>query len=170
MRRARFEEPAQAGDARTHDGVAALISHTRFWTHLTSSSHSSPQIGVRGCEAIASHMILQPPGGAVLRTLLLSYNEVGDEGATALAEVISLNRPLTRLGLKNNNINQAGLVTIGHALGSNGNLSHLALFGNHFSHHTGEVFASCVGGQGGTVTMDFKVYKVDEVYMVAESD
>jgi hypothetical protein len=121
-------------------------------------------------------MILQPPGGAILHTLLLSYNEVGDEGATALAEVIRLNRPLTRLGLKNNNISQAGLVTIGHALGSNGNLTSLALFGNHFSHHTGEVFAGCVAGQGqgqgqgGKVTMDFRVYKVDDVYLVAESD
>jgi len=52
------------------------------------------------CEAIASHMILQPSGGAVLRTLLLSYNDVGNAGAVALAAVISANRPLARLSLK----------------------------------------------------------------------
>jgi hypothetical protein len=45
-------------------------------------------------------MILQPSGGAVLRTLLLSYNDVGNAGAIALAAVISANRPLARLTLK----------------------------------------------------------------------
>jgi Leucine Rich repeat len=120
-------------------------------------------------------MILQPSGGAVLRTLLLSYNDVGNAGAIALAAVISANRPLARLSLKvgsrytprrtacmhcdvltcltphlssalgttthvqNNNVREDGLVALGLALPHNTHLQSLSLFGNDFSHRTGEV-------------------------------
>lgn len=154
--------------------ATSLASHASL-THLDLERN---KIGVQGCEAIASHMILQPTGGAVLRTLLLSYNEVGDEGAIALAEVIRANRPLSRLTLKNNGINEAGLVKIGQALVHNANLQHLALFGNHFSHHTGEVFVDSLGQGGGAgagvvprqLSMDFRIYCVDETYLAAECD
>jgi hypothetical protein len=67
--------------------LATSLSRCHSLNHLDLECND---IGVLGCEAIASHLITQSKTGigAALETLLLSYNRVG-EGAIALAEVNS---------------------------------------------------------------------------------
>jgi hypothetical protein len=68
--------------------LASSLSRNYSLTYLNLEGND---IGVSGCEAIASHLILQAKKGtgAVLRSLLLSYNRVA-EGAIALADVSSV--------------------------------------------------------------------------------
>ena len=57
-----------------------------------------------------------------------------------ITQVLRSNRALTQLSLKNNGVHESGLMEIGNALLTNTNLTSLSLFGNEFSHRTGQVF------------------------------
>lgn len=69
----------------------SLVLLNLEWSHLIfpsllHSSSSSNSIGVRGAECLASYLIQVNQ----LQSLLLSCNSVGDDGAIALAQVLSL--------------------------------------------------------------------------------
>mmetsp|Transcript_17902 Transcript_17902/g.17222 ORF Transcript_17902/g.17222 Transcript_17902/m.17222 type:complete len:158 (-) Transcript_17902:249-722(-) len=147
--------------------IATSLSNNRSLTYLDLERN---KIGPSGCEALASHLILQPIHGATLKTLLLSYNRVGDEGAKALAEVLKCNKSLTNLSLKNNNIKEAGLTVVGSAINSNNTLQKLSIFGNEFCHKVGELFNSQIDRINFIgLDIDISIYHVDGVYMTAEN-
>lgn len=131
------------------------------------------KIGVAGAEALASYLIYQADKGAPsLRSLRLSYNCIGDEGAISLAEAVSKSPTLLDLSLKNNDIRVAGLTAIGNSLFQNNTLESLALFGNDFDSPCGKLFADVIEQRlpyTGLV-LDVLIYEVDGIYMVAESN
>ncbi len=53
---------------------------------------------------------------AVLTTLVLNSNNIGDEGAKAIAEALKVNAVLTELHLYHNNISDDGAKAIAEAL------------------------------------------------------
>ena len=65
-----------------------------------------------------------------LRELYLSFNQIGDAGAHALAEALRTNTSLTRLVLGDNQIGPEGAVALAEALERNTSLTELNLFGN----------------------------------------
>ena len=71
-------------------GAKFLSSSLRNNYILTYLDLERNRIGPSGCEALATHLLLRSRSGSkiCLKTLLLSYNRIGDEGATALAQVI----------------------------------------------------------------------------------
>ena len=69
-------------------------------------------------------------------------NQIGDKGATAIAEALKVNGALTVLGLENNKIGPSGATAIAEALKVNGALTELSLGGNR------------IGDQGATAIAD----------------
>jgi hypothetical protein len=67
---------------------------------------------------------------AVVTTLFLSMNNIGDEGAKAMAEVLKINAGLTYLRLDKNDIGVDGAMAIAEALKVNAALTVLALPNN----------------------------------------
>ena len=70
------------------------------------------------------------PRFAALRTLDLSRNKIGPEGASALGEALKVNAVLTELRLNWNNIGAEGAIAIAEALKVNAVLTNLDLFNN----------------------------------------
>jgi Ran GTPase-activating protein (RanGAP) involved in mRNA processing and transport len=71
------------------------------------------------------------PRFAAVRTLDLSSNKIGPEGASALGEALKVNTVLTFLGLWLNNIGDEGAEAIAEALKVNATLTKLNLEGNY---------------------------------------
>jgi len=71
------------------------------------------------------------PRFAALRTLDLTGNKIGPEGASALGEALKVNTVLTFLGLWLNNIGDEGAEAIAEALKVNATLTKLNLEGNY---------------------------------------
>mgnify|MGYP000894950872 FL=1 len=67
---------------------------------------------------------------AVVNTLYLGGNSIGDEGAKAIAEALKVNAVVTTLSLWNNSIGDEGAITIAEALKVNAVLTKLDLFNN----------------------------------------
>jgi hypothetical protein len=64
---------------------------------------------------------------AVMTELELGVNEIGDEGAKAIAEALKVNAVLTELGLTSNNISPEGAVAISEVLKVNAVLTSVDL-------------------------------------------
>jgi hypothetical protein len=67
---------------------------------------------------------------AVVTTLFLSENNIGYEGAIAIAEALKVNAVVTTLWLNSNNIGPEGAIAIAEALKVNAVLTKLKLWGN----------------------------------------
>ena len=67
---------------------------------------------------------------AVLTCLVLEHNNIGDEGAKAIAEALKVNAVMTTLNLRVNNIGVEGAKAIAEALKVNAVLNKLSLGGN----------------------------------------
>jgi hypothetical protein len=70
------------------------------------------------------------PRFAAVRTLDLSRNKIGPEGASALGEALKFNAVVTKLWLTNNNIGPEGATAIAEALKVNAVVTTLYLYGN----------------------------------------
>ena len=79
---------------------------------------------VKLCGAIATGKLVK------LQTLILAGNQVGDAGATALAEVAGKLPQLKRLDLTGNQIGDAGVAALAEAAGKLWQLQQLFLMGN----------------------------------------
>ena len=74
------------------------------------------------------------------------------------------------MSLKNNNINEEGLLVLGEAIIKNNTLKTLSIFGNNFTHKAGELF-SVINNNRKTnlnLNLDVQIYRVDKEYMTAE--
>ena len=146
----------------------------RYKGRITYLNLESNKIGVSGTTALAQMLVLQEKSGAerysCIRTLKLSYNFIGDEGAAALADALLHNKSLTELTIKNNSIHSKGLVMIGTALESNNTLERLSLYGNDFDQDSGRLFHSLAKNRFDFIGLkiDIQMYIVDGEYQVAE--
>ncbi len=74
------------------------------------------------------HTHLPPPqGNSNIRTLNLSGNNIGDDGAVALAAMLERNTTLETLELNSNAIDLKGITALARALGNNTSLKVLGL-------------------------------------------
>src|SRR6185312_1087633 len=69
-----------------------------------------------------------------VNSLILSYNQIGDAGATALAKALESNSSLISLDLGSNQIGDAGATALAKALESNSSLTSLNLWSNQIGH------------------------------------
>lgn len=147
---------------------------------LVSLNLESNKIGAIGAEALASCIILQAKSpsaaGPGLKSLRMSYNQIGDDGAIALAEALTQSSTLLELSLKNNSIRRAGLVKIAESLLVNQTIEAISLFGNDFDHASGKVYQdvlsqrrAVVGRDGLDLEIDLVIFQVDGGYQVAEA-
>ena len=130
------------------------------------------KIGVSGAEALASYLISQSNKGIPsLRSLRLSYNCIGNEGAISLADAISRSTTLLDLSLKNNQIGVTGLVAIGNSLFQNNTLEAISLFGNNFDSESSKLFYELITQRVPYIglILDVSCYEVDGTFMVAEA-
>ena len=79
---------------------------------------------VKLCGAIATGKLVK------LEKLFLQYNQIGDAGAAALAEVAGKLPKLEYLGLNENQIGDAGVAALAEAAGKLPQLGYLSLEGN----------------------------------------
>ena len=161
-------------------GARVLADALSRNSNIISINLECNSIGVSGAEALSSYLILQSKGASVgagggysnsLRSLRLSYNCIGDEGAIALAEALCVNTSLLTLTLNNNAIGVSGLVALGNALYKNNSLRRLAIFGNEFdSDVSGRLFFEFIQERLRflDLSLDISVYIVDGVYLIAE--
>jgi Ran GTPase-activating protein (RanGAP) involved in mRNA processing and transport len=149
---------------------------------MTSLNLDRNNIGVAGTEAIASFLIIQTQqqeagvlpknrkfSGPGLKTLKLSYNIIGNDGAIALSEALKVNKSLTELTIKNNNIDE-GLTAIAESLEFNNTIKKLSIFGNNFNEKSGKAFYRLIRNRLPYVgaSIDISVYIVDGEYHQAE--
>ena len=83
-------------------------------------------------------------GTAVLTTLLLWRNDIGDEGAKAIAEALKVNPVLNNLNLGNNSIGADGAKAIKEALKVNPVLNKLDLSGNRIGAYGAKAIAEAL--------------------------
>ena len=97
-----------------------------------------------------------------LTTLDLAANDLRDEGALVLAEMLQANASLQSLLLSSNSINSRGLCALAHAVGGGGALQSLTLWGNRFDS------AACMAWEPaiklGAIELDFGCKQVDGTY------
>lgn len=96
------------------DALAASLSGN---TWLLNLDLGNAGIGAEGASRIAS--AITPPHKSDVHTLLLSKNELGDEGAIAFAATLRHNRKLLRIDLGSNGIGDPGAVALARALERN---------------------------------------------------
>lgn len=80
------------------------------------------EIGNAGCYVL-QHALESPE--CPLRSLILSYNDIGEHGAIALAKAMWRSRTLERVDLRGNRIGVAGAVALAHVVKSNPALRYL---------------------------------------------
>ena len=75
---------------------------------------------------------------------------------------------LKRLSLKNNGIQEGGLIVLALALSSNETVESIELFGNEFSDGTGQIFHEMKCQFSSKLSLDLSVYIVDGHFQTAE--
>jgi Ran GTPase-activating protein (RanGAP) involved in mRNA processing and transport len=94
------------------------------------------------------------PRFAVLRTLDLSINKIGPEGASALGEALKVNAVLTTLRLDVNKIGAEGAIAIAEALKVNAVLTSLDLVGNNIGGDGAKAIAKALKVNAVMTTLD----------------
>eukprot|EP01068_Selenidium_serpulae_P019419 Selendium_serpulae@DN6596_c0_g1_i1.p3 len=84
---------------------------TPLFKHLTSATMTS---GVTA-KAVGAALVTNQ----ALRSLNLSGNKIGTDGATAIAEALTANEPLMDLNVSGNEFGDAGALAVGAALQTN---------------------------------------------------
>ncbi|CAJ1338941.1 unnamed protein product [Effrenium voratum] len=103
--------------------LADLLRESRGLESLLLTENES--IGSEGAKAIAGAIASNE--ASALKTLECNYNEMKDEGAIAMAEMLKSNRSLRKLGLHANKIQAAGVCAICEALTQNRGLEDIDL-------------------------------------------
>jgi len=75
---------------------------------------------------------------AVVTTVDLRFNSIGDDGAKAIAEALKVNAVLITLNLYSNNIGDEGAIAIAEALKVNAVLTKLYLWNNNLGDHVAD--------------------------------
>ena len=131
--------------ARAHDESLERVLLANQFHQLTSGSylaslHLDADIGEEPRAAmpdLSEHDVHELarvlPTLRGLRTLTLSCNSLGDEGAREICAALAGHPSLLRLGLSFNAIGDAGAEHLAKLMRCNGCLTSLNLFGNHFS-------------------------------------
>ena len=96
-----------------------------------------------------------------LQSLDLTANDLRDDGALVLAEMVQNNGSLLQLHLGNNSINSRGLCALAHAVAINQGLQAMTLWGNRFDS------AACLAWKPGIakLALDFRTQEVDGTFM-----
>ena len=122
-------------------GAKALAEALKLNTTLTTLNISeNNKIGVEGAEALAN--ALGKDGNKTLTTLDISGNNIGVEGAIAIAEALKVNTTLTTLNISYNNISYFGAGKIAKALENNITLTTLDISNNEIMANGGKCFAN----------------------------
>ena len=100
-----------------------------------------------------------------LQTLDLSANNLRDDGALVLAEMVQANSSLTGLSLAHNSINSRGLCALAHGVAINRSLQSMTLWGNRFDS------AACLAWTPalGRLELDFRTQEVDGTFMPVQA-
>jgi uncharacterized protein Usg len=93
-----------------------------------------------------------------LELLDLGGNQLRDDGAEKLAEMLNVNASLRSVDVGSNGLMSRGLCAIAHNVMRHPKLVELKLWGNHFDTAAGYKFQSFRG------SLDFVVQQVDGVY------
>ena len=100
-----------------------------------------------------------------LQSLDLSANNLRDEGALVLAEMVQANSSLTGLSLAHNSINSRGLCALAHGVAINRSLQSMTLWGNRFDS------AACLAWTPALarLELDFRTQEVDGTFMPVQA-
>ena len=100
-------------------------------------------IGDAGCEAIAT--LLEDPS-CNLRSISLRSNQIGDVGATILANSLSKNVKLQEISLRSNQIGDGGATAIANSLSKNVKLQEISLRSNQIGDGGATAIANSLSG------------------------
>lgn len=106
-------------------------------------------------------------GNCSLIILDVAGNDVGDDGAEALAEALSTNRTLTSVNVARNNITEKGALAIARALSGNAVLSSLNLSSNSIKNPPVVALAECMVTNGSLISLDLCSCKITDDAAVA---
>ncbi|CAE7288553.1 unnamed protein product [Symbiodinium sp. KB8] len=109
----RDRDPLLVGASRPQGGAASGV---------TTLDLRRCEIGNAGCYVL-QHAL--ESAECPLRSLILSYNDIGEHGAIALAKAMWRSRTLERVDLRGNRIGVAGAVALAHVVKSNPALRYL---------------------------------------------
>jgi len=107
--------------------------------------------------------LLLSSADCALQSLDLTGNDLRDDGALVLAEMLMANASLTSLHLGSNSINSRGLCALAHAVGLHPSLQSLSLWGNRFDSSACLAWRPVLGAA--KLELDFTAQEVDGVYM-----
>ena len=90
-----------------------------------------------------------------LTSLNLGFNNIGDQGAQAIAEILANNTTLTSLNLRSNNIDDQGAQAIAKALANNTTLTSLNLGWNNIDDQGVQAIAEALANNTTLTSLDF---------------
>jgi len=99
-----------------------------------------------------------------LRSLSLGANELRDEGALKLAEIVSGNRSLRRLDVTSNSLMSRGLCALARAAKEQPLLEEIALMGNSFDSAACLAWIEGPRFESDSLALDFAIQAVDGAY------
>jgi Ran GTPase-activating protein (RanGAP) involved in mRNA processing and transport len=102
------------------DGARALAEGLKGNKTLTKLGLRENQIGAQGARALAGVL-----AKTSLEILNLDWNQIGDDGASAMGAALAASTTITALHIEANQIGAAGAQAIGHSLKTNRSLTQL---------------------------------------------
>lgn len=118
-----------------HQGVKVLTEALCGNSSLEALDLSCNRIEARGCLYIAlllSHQTENMQSGGGIKNLILSDNDIRDDGLRSIANALEKNQVLESLWIDNNCIGSSGLDVLAHSLVKNDTLERLHLKHNSF--------------------------------------
>jgi Ran GTPase-activating protein (RanGAP) involved in mRNA processing and transport len=108
-------------------GASTLFANIAAKPALTSINLNGNKIGAAGAKALSENL---GNNDHALPHLLLSRNHLGDDGAAAIAHLLSSNRTISQVHLAGNGIGDRGAAAICQALGADALVTELDLSDN----------------------------------------
>ena len=116
-----------AGNAISNDGISALISSHVQLQHLIELDVTQIKMSATGAVALSNFLRLKKNS---LESLNISTNDIGDDGALAIAESLQFNNSLLQLIISRCKITCDGAVGISNMLKKNKTLKYLSIYNN----------------------------------------
>lgn len=125
-------------EQRLRDDGAALLFDVLSRTMLRALNLRGNELTNKCCHSLQTALGENP----VLEKLVLSKNQIADNGAVAIAEGIKVNHLLQTLDLSDNRIGNQGMVFLSRAIAKNTAITSLITVGNPSHDHRAELLAA----------------------------
>eukprot|EP00416_Gambierdiscus_australes_P040620 CAMPEP_0171099738 /NCGR_PEP_ID=MMETSP0766_2-20121228/52454_1 /TAXON_ID=439317 /ORGANISM="Gambierdiscus australes, Strain CAWD 149" /LENGTH=220 /DNA_ID=CAMNT_0011559435 /DNA_START=60 /DNA_END=722 /DNA_ORIENTATION=+ len=152
------EEDIDISDMKLGDsGVVQISEAIEKGTSATQLYFDGNEITHVGCKALCKAL-----AGTGIMTVSLLQNQIGDDGAVEIGELLSKNAFLKEVDLRDNQIGDKGAAKLAEALESNSTLTRLYLKDNDITNEGALLLAAAVRNNMTLVQLDIEANAIEQ--------